>query len=169
MTQDTRDNRLNISRRSAISWLGIGAALPVLAACGTQAQAKTYRINLSEDQWRKKLTASQYRILREEGTERAFTSKLNNEKRTGIFLCVGCDNALYSSKAKYESGTGWPSFYTPLKDAIGLSTDRKLGYARTEVHCSDCGSHLGHVFNDGPKPTGKRYCMNGIAMKFRPS
>lgn len=169
MTCETRAKTLTISRRSALGWLGAGASLPMLAACATEAQAKTYPISLSEDQWRKKLSAAQFRILREAATERAYTSKLNGEKRSGTYLCAGCDNALYASKTKYESGTGWPSFYIPLKNAVGVGTDYKLGYARSEVHCSDCGGHLGHVFDDGPKPTGKRYCMNGIAMKFSPA
>ncbi len=105
-------------------------------------------------------------MLRQESTERAFTSPLDKEKRRGTFVCAGCAQRLYSSTTKFDSGTGWPSFYQPLAGAVGTSTDRKLGYARTEVHCARCGGHLGHVFNDGPKPTGKRYCMNGVAMKF---
>jgi len=155
------------TRRTALAWLGAGAALPVLAACGSAAQAKTFRVSMSDSDWRKKLTPAQFQVLREEATERAFTSPLNKEKRAGTYLCAGCGNELYSSSTKFESGTGWPSFFRPLPSAIGTGTDYKLGYPRTEVHCADCGGHLGHVFDDGPPPTGKRYCMNGVAMTFR--
>ena len=108
-------------------------------------------------------------VLRQQGTERPGSSPLANEHRRGRFLCAGCANALYASAAKYDSGTGWPSFRQPLPGAVGTSTDFKLGYPRTAVHCADCGGHLGHVFDDGPPPTGKRYCMNGLAMTFRPA
>jgi peptide-methionine (R)-S-oxide reductase len=157
------------TRRSAIAWLGAGIALPVLAACGGPAQAKTYRVSYTDAEWRRRLRPAVYRILREEGTEPPFSSPLDREKRRGTFLCAGCDNQLYSSTTKFDSGTGWPSFYRPLPGAIGQSTDYKLGYPRKEVHCADCGGHLGHVFDDGPPPTGLRYCMNGLAMKFRPA
>ena len=157
------------TRRSALAWLAAGVAVPVLAACGSAAEAKTYKVSFSENEWRKKLTSAQYAVLREEHTEPAFSSPLDHEKRKGTFACAGCDNALYSSETKFDSGTGWPSFYRPLPGAIGTSTDYKIGYPRTEVHCADCGGHLGHVFKDGPKPTGLRYCMNGDAMKFRPA
>jgi peptide-methionine (R)-S-oxide reductase len=157
-------------RRTALSWLGAGTAASLLAACGSSpAEARTFKVSYSDAEWRKRLTPAQYAILREEGTERPFTSPLDKEKRKGTFLCAGCDNELYSSETKFDSGTGWPSFYRPLQGAIGTSTDFKLGYPRTEVHCADCGGHLGHVFKDGPKPTGLRYCMNGDAMKFRPA
>jgi len=159
------------TRRCVLGWLGIGVSLPVLAACGSQpAEAQTYRVNLTEAQWRERLTAQQFRILRQAGTERPFTSPLNNEKRAGTFVCAGCDNRLYSSTAKYDSGTGWPSFYQAIDDgAVGYTTDYKIGYPRREVHCADCGGHLGHVFDDGPRPTGKRHCINGLAMNFRPA
>ena len=158
-----------LQRRRLLGWLGAGVALPVLAGCGSgAAEAKSFPVQRSDAEWRKLLTPEQYYILRKEGTERAFTSPLNKEKRKGMFVCAADGNPLFSSETKYDSGTGWPSFYRPLEGAIGTSTDYKLGYPRTEVHCARCGGHLGHVFNDGPPPTGKRYCMNGDAMKFRP-
>jgi peptide-methionine (R)-S-oxide reductase len=120
--------------------------------------------------WKKKMSSEQYRIMREEGTERAFTSPLNDEKRNGSYYCAGCGQLLYKSDAKYNSGTGWPSFFQPAaQDAVATSTDHKLGVARTEVHCAKCEGHLGHVFPDGPQPTGQRYCMNGLALRFEPS
>lgn len=158
------------TRRQMLVWLGAGAALPVLSACGSgDAEAKTYPVHFTKEEWRKRLTPQQFRILREAGTERPFSSPLNDEKRAGTFVCAAEGHPLYSSKTKYKSGTGWPSFWKPLPGGIGTSTDYKLGYPRTEVHCARCGGHLGHVFDDGPPPTGKRYCMNGAAMKFRPA
>ena len=156
------------NRRSVLAWLGAGIALPVLAACGSRAQAQIFRVSRTDAEWRRRLTPAQYAVLREEDTERPFTSPLDREKRRGTFLCAGCDNELYASSTKFDSGTGWPSFYRPLPGAVGTSTDLKLGYPRKEVHCADCGGHLGHVFDDGPPPTGLRYCMNGLALKFRP-
>ena len=159
-----------IDRRRLLAWLGAGAAAPAIAACGSgDAQARSFPVSYSEAEWKKRLTPAQFRILREDGTERPYSSPLNKEKRKGTYVCAADGNALYSSATKYESGTGWPSFWRPLKGGIGTSTDYKLGYPRTEVHCARCGGHLGHVFNDGPEPTGKRYCMNGAAMKFRPA
>jgi peptide-methionine (R)-S-oxide reductase len=158
------------TRRTALTWLGAGAAASFLAACGSSpAQAKGFKVNYSDAEWKKRLTKEQYYLLREEGTEQPFTSPLLKEHRKGTFLCAGCNNELFSSATKFESGTGWPSFWQPLPGAVGTSTDFKLGYPRTEVHCADCGGHLGHVFKDGPKPTGLRYCMDGGAMKFRPA
>jgi peptide-methionine (R)-S-oxide reductase len=157
------------TRRSALALLAAGIALPVLAACGQEAHAATFKVNLTDAQWKARLSPQAYQVLRHADTERAFTSPLNDEHRKGTFLCAGCANELYDSATKFESGTGWPSFYRPLPGAIGTTTDHLLGYGRTAVHCADCGGHLGHVFNDGPRPTGLRYCMNGVAMKFRPA
>ncbi len=158
-------------RRSLFTWLAGGASLAVLAGCSGPADATSPRgrfpVTRTDAEWRRRLTAEQYYVLRDHGTERAGTSPLDRERRRGNFHCAGCDQALFSSTTKYDSGTGWPSFWQPLPRAIGTSTDRLLGYARVEVHCSRCGGHLGHVFDDGPQPTGKRYCMNGDAMIFR--
>jgi peptide-methionine (R)-S-oxide reductase len=120
----------------------------------------------SDEEWRKVLSPEQYRVLRKHGTERAGTSPLNAEKRTGTFVCAGCGQPVYRSDTKFESGTGWPSFWAPIDGAVETSSDRSWFMARTEVHCARCLGHLGHVFEDGPKPTGLRYCMNGVAMKF---
>ena len=155
------------NRRSALVWLGAGIALPVLAACGGRAEAKTFRVSYTDAEWRRRLSPAAYQVLRHEDTEPPFSSPLDKEKRRGTFVCAGCNNELYSSATKFDSGTGWPSFYRPLPGAIGQSTDYKLGYPRKEIHCADCGGHLGHVFDDGPPPTGLRYCMNGDARKFR--
>ena len=158
------------NRRRFLCWLGATAAMPVVAACGGgEAEARSFPVSYSRAEWKKRLTPEQFRILREEGTERPYSSPLNAEKRKGTFVCAADGNALFSSATKYDSGTGWPSFWKPLPGAIGTSTDYKLGYPRTEVHCARCGGHLGHVFDDGPRPTGKRYCMNGDAMLFRPA
>ena len=156
------------SRRRLLGWLGASAAFPVLAACGTSAEAKVYPVQFSDAEWRKRLTGEQYAILRKKGTEVPGTSPLLKEHRKGTFACAGCAQPLYSSTTKYDSGTGWPSFWQALPRAIGTSSDWETGYPRTEVHCARCGGHLGHVFDDGPKPTGKRYCMNGDALVFVP-
>jgi peptide-methionine (R)-S-oxide reductase len=133
------------------------------------APAGKFEIEKSDAEWRKLLTQAQYDVLRNHGTERAGTSPLNHEKRKGTFACAACDLPLFSSETKFESGTGWPSFWQPLADAIGTSVDKAFFMTRTEVHCRRCGGHLGHVFEDGPKPTGLRYCMNGVALKFTPA
>jgi peptide-methionine (R)-S-oxide reductase len=122
----------------------------------------------TDQEWRKTLTPEQFHVLREHGTERAGTSPLNVEKREGIFTCGGCGQPLFTSDTKYESGSGWPSFYRPIEGAIATTTDRSLGMTRVEAQCAQCGGHLGHVFPDGPQPTGDRYCMNGVALKFEP-
>ncbi len=136
---------------------------------GQAATAETYPVQLSEAEWREKLTPQQFAVLRKHSTERPGTSPLNQEKRAGTFVCAGCGTALFPSDTKFESGTGWPSFFAPLDDAVATSEDRSLFMSRTEVHCGQCGGHLGHVFPDGPAPTGQRYCMNGVAMGFKPA
>lgn len=138
------------------------------AASDASASGEKFPVEKTDAEWRAALTPEQYRVLRKQGTERAFSSPLNKEKRRGTFVCAGCGHPLFSSDTKYESGTGWPSFWAPLDNAIGTTIDRSWFMVRTEVHCARCGSHLGHVFDDGPKPTGKRYCMNGVAMIFKP-
>ena len=153
---------------------GVAAAALVLQNKNGDAQtmATTTDIDfktLSEADWKKRLDEQQFYVLRKHGTERPGTSPLNKEKRKGTFACAGCDLPLFSSDTKFESGTGWPSFYQPLAGAVGTTTDKSLFMTRTEVHCSRCEGHLGHVFDDGPKPTGLRYCMNGVALKFAPA
>jgi peptide-methionine (R)-S-oxide reductase len=139
-----------------------------LTGDGVKAEAN-FEVQKSDDEWRRILSSAQYDVLRGHGTERPGSSALNREKRKGTYACAGCDLPLFASDTKYESGTGWPSFFRPLADAIGTTEDRSLFMTRTEVHCRRCGGHLGHVFNDGPQPTGLRYCMNGVAMKFVPA
>lgn len=172
-----RDEEPGLSRR----WLLGATALAAVAGAGlwqfvngskspeAKAAAAGFEVVKSDAEWRKILTPEQYYVLRTHGTERAGTSPLDNEKRKGTFHCAGCDLALFSSAQKYDSGTGWPSFWKPLDNAIGTSVDTSLFMVRMEVHCRRCGGHLGHVFNDGPPPTGRRYCMNGVAMIFKPA
>ena len=148
--------------------MGLGALGAGLSACGREAEAaERFPVAMSDAAWRQKLSPAAYNVLRQEGTERPYSSPLNDEHRSGVFACKGCAQPVFSSKTKFESGTGWPSFWAPLPRAVGTRTDRSLMMVRVEVHCSRCGGHLGHVFDDGPKPTGKRYCMNGVAMAFR--
>ncbi|VVE76168.1 peptide-methionine (R)-S-oxide reductase [Pandoraea captiosa] len=142
---------------------------PALAADNRHGSAsERFEVAYSDAEWRRRLTPGQYEILRQEGTERPYSSPLNDEHRAGTFACAGCAQPLFSSRTKFDSHTGWPSFWTPLDKAVGTHRDTTFGMVRTEVHCSRCGGHLGHVFDDGPKPTGLRYCMNGLAMTFHP-
>jgi peptide-methionine (R)-S-oxide reductase len=142
-------------------------ARPAMAAGGS-ARTETFEVAHTDAEWRARLTPAQYQVLRQEGTERPYTSPLNDEHRAGMFACAGCDLPLFSSRTKFDSHTGWPSFWKPLDHAVATRDDNTLGMSRTEVHCRRCGGHLGHVFDDGPKPTGLRYCMNGLAMTFTP-
>ena len=160
------------SRRSLL--LG-GTAVAAIGAAGlffrqspgdARAVEGSFEITKTDAEWKAQLDDASYRVLRHEDTEYPFTSPLNDEKRAGIFACKGCELPLFDGATKYDSGTGWPSFYEPLDNAVGESTDYKLGYARTEVHCRRCGGHLGHVFPDGPEPTGLRYCINGVSLTF---
>jgi peptide-methionine (R)-S-oxide reductase len=158
--------------RRALLVKAAGSALLINLATEAKALAASttgerFEVTLSDAEWRKGLTPQQYAVLRGQGTERAGSSPLDREKRRGVFACAGCNLDLYRSQDKYDSGTGWPSFIRPIPGAVRTSIDRSLFSVRTEVHCRRCGGHLGHVFNDGPPPTGKRYCMNGIAMTFR--
>jgi peptide-methionine (R)-S-oxide reductase len=147
----------------------------IAAACGSTGPAaeavpaQTFEVTHTDAEWRALLTRDQYDVLRHEATERPFSSPLNHEKRRGTFACAGCALDLFSSTTKFESGTGWPSFWAPLDKAVRETADRSLGIVRTAVQCRRCGGHLGHVFDDGPKPTGLRYCMNGVAMTFKPA
>ena len=159
-----------INRRAALK-TGIFAALAAAfrpGSAATPSPVPAFPITHTDAEWHKLLTPAQYSVLRQSGTERPFASPLLKEQRRGEFACAGCDQRLFSSTTKFDSGTGWPSFWAPLANGIGTEEDGSLFMKRTSVHCSRCGGHLGHVFDDGPKPTGLRYCMNGVAMKFNP-
>jgi peptide-methionine (R)-S-oxide reductase len=163
-----------LERRQFFVVLGSALALgPVVAwlvrpAPSAAASPGNFPVQKSDGDWRSQLSRQQYRVLRGHGTEAPYSSPLDREKRRGTFACAGCGHPLFSSDTKFDSGTGWPSFWQPLPGAVGTSVDRSLFMVRTEVHCAQCGGHLGHVFNDGPDPTGLRYCMNGVAMTFIP-
>ena len=153
--------------RRVLAGTALAAGLAFLFRRSRPAQAsETFEVEKTDADWRAALSAAAYDVLRNEGTERPFTSALLQEHRSGTFHCAGCALPLFASRTKYDSGTGWPSFWRPLPNAVRTSTDHDLGYARTEVHCRRCGGHLGHVFDDGPPPTGLRYCMNGVALTF---
>lgn len=137
------------------------------SSAASMAPAQSFEVTRTEAEWKAMLSDIEYRVMREEGTERAFSSPLDKNYAAGVYDCRGCDLPLYSSDAKYDSGTGWPSFWESLPGAVGTRPDRKLFYTRTEVHCRRCGSHLGHIFDDGPPPTGKRHCLNGVSLVFR--
>ena len=160
-----------LTRRTLLQSSVLGLAAAATSAWWIEKSHATdvFEVTHSEADWRKLLTPAQYAVLRQSATERPFSSPLLHEKRAGEFSCTGCDRALFSSTTKFESGTGWPSFWAPLEKAVDNKRDSSFGMARTAVHCSRCGGHLGHVFDDGPKPTGLRYCMNGVAMKFKPA
>ena len=149
-------------------FLMTGVAGLVVAGCAPGV-VQSFPVTRTDEDWKQRLTADQYAVLRHDGTERAYSSPLLAEKRRGTFACVGCDNVAFSSDTKYDSQTGWPSFWSPLANAVGTTEDRSELPARTAVHCARCGGHLGHVFPDGPQPTGQRYCMNGLVLAFRPA
>ena len=164
---------MSLTRRKLLGIGGMAAAAGVLGltACNGPAPAApagsaVFEVMRSDAQWRQLLTPAQYTVLRQQGTERAFSSPLNNEHRRGTFNCAGCALPLFSSATKFDSGTGWPSFWAPLHGAVGEDRDTTFGMTRVAVHCRRCGGHLGHVFEDGPRPTGLRYCMNGVALQF---
>ena len=153
---------------TGVSFAGFAAALKIFGPRGAEpASAEVFAVAKSDAAWRQELSPEAYAILRGHGTERAGSSPLDREKAAGRFACAGCDLPLFSSETKFESGTGWPSFWAPLAGAVGTTTDTAYGVRRTEVHCRRCGGHLGHVFADGPPPTGQRYCMNGVALRFQ--
>jgi peptide-methionine (R)-S-oxide reductase len=151
------------------SFAGLTVVAAGLSAGGVASDGEVFEVTKTEEEWRAILTPQQYAILREEATERPWTSELLEEKRDGVFACAGCDLPLFESKTKYDSGTGWPSFWVEIEGNVAYKTDKALFMTRTEEHCRRCGGHLGHVFDDGPPPTGKRHCINGIALVFHPA
>jgi peptide-methionine (R)-S-oxide reductase len=153
------------TRRDTIKTL-FGVLLIACFVRATRAMAEVFEVTKTDSEWKKLLTPEQYSVLRQQGTERPNSSPLTQEHGTGVFDCAACDLPLFSSRTKFDSGTGWPSFYQPLANAVASSNDTSMFMSRTEIHCRRCGGHLGHVFDDGPPPTGKRYCMNGVALKF---
>lgn len=155
-------------RNLALSTIGLAVSTLTARRGLAETGAEAFEITKSDAEWQRELTPEQYEVLRNHGTERPRSSPLDKTYLAGEYRCAGCDQPLFSSATKYNSGTGWPSFYAPLDKAVATSIDRKLMYARTEVHCRRCGGHLGHLFDDGPAPTGKRYCINGVALKFAP-
>ncbi len=162
-----------MNRRLFITALGGFVAVPLIfsrvsTSKGQPAMSHSDPVNLTEEEWRERLTDEQFEVLRKEGTERPWTSPLNDEKRPGTYVCAGCEQPLFKADKKYDSGTGWPSFFDVIDGAVGTKKDYKLILPRTEYHCSRCGGHQGHVFKDGPQPTGLRYCNNGVALKFIP-
>lgn len=163
-----------LNRRAFLTYQASAAACALAApfaisASSLRASEGKFEVSMTPAEWKAKLTPAQYAVLREEATERKFTSPLLKEKRAGTYHCAGCDLAVYSSETKYESGTGWPSFWRALPQAVGTKEDNSFFMTRTEVHCRRCGGHLGHIFDDGPQPTGKRHCLNGVALTFRPA
>lgn len=172
-TDRTKGIAFNMKRRHLLTG-SIAAGLALVLSKGRIGIATAnagapgdFEVTHSDEEWRKLLNANQYQVLRRQGTERPFTSPLNDEHRSGVFNCAGCNLDLFLSKTKFDSGTGWPSFWQPIANAVKEISDKSLGMIRTEVQCRRCGGHLGHVFKDGPKPTGLRYCMNGVAMQFK--
>lgn len=158
-----------MNRRSFTILTSAGLAYGLFGAGRGSAQSETYQVTRTEAEWRAMLTPAEYRVMREEGTERAGSSPLDKVYDPGVYHCRGCDLPLYDASTKFDSGTGWPSFYAPIPDAIGTKQDRKLFMLRTECHCSRCGSHLGHIFDDGPQPTGQRHCLNGVSLVLKPA
>jgi peptide-methionine (R)-S-oxide reductase len=168
--------KTKVTRRQLLAMTGAAAGAALLLGLrlsptsdARAADEASFEVHHTDAEWRELLTPAQYDVLRKEGTERAFTSPLDHEKRHGVFACAGCNLDLFSADTKFDSHTGWPSFWKPLPNAIGQNVDVTLGMVRDEVHCRRCGGHLGHVFDDGPPPTGLRYCMNGVALKFMPA